>query len=66
MATKTQTKQAAQDLLMHHVANALGYWKEDLTSRGQRVENEDEFRAELQRQADRIAKMFGFEEAWAA
>jgi hypothetical protein len=61
-----QTKREAQDLLMAHVARALGYWPEFLASRGETVENEDEFRIALKVQADRIAKLFGYDEAWAA
>jgi hypothetical protein len=61
---KTDTKRQAQDLLMQHVANALGYWDEHMERRGQAVDDPAAFQAELRRQADRIAKLFGYEEAW--
>ena len=63
---KTTPKQLAQDLLMDYVANALGYGFERLEENGLTLtEKQKEIVGDqLQKQADRIAKMFGFEKAW--
>ncbi len=66
--TKTGKKQRAQEMLMHGLANVLGYWTEENTF-DVAVMTEDEiaeFGALLQQQADRVAKMFGYTNAWSA
>lgn len=69
----------AREMLMHGIANVLGYWRErdanpfgqiKITSGGVRGprsltdEEAEEFGLMLQREADRIAKLFGYDEAW--
>ncbi|WP_158678774.1 hypothetical protein [Streptomyces sp. Tu6071] len=66
--TRTRMKEAAQDALMHGIGAALsadkdsGFYPEDFeqwTSREQEA-----YREVLKKQADRVAKLFGFDEAW--
>lgn len=66
--TPTSQKRRAQDILLHGIAVALGYWTEQnyfdvavLTEKQQ-----DEFSRILQQQADRVARLFGYENAWSA
>ncbi len=66
--SKRAARQEAQDILMHGVSVALGYWTEqhaDLAEQMTEAE-QDEFRALLQQEADRLAKVFGFQKAWTA
>ena len=60
--TKTEMKMAAQDLIMEGLSKTLGYFAEGLPADDPR--QSPEFRAVIQREADRIARMFGFEDAW--
>lgn len=62
--SKTAMKEMAQDALMHGIANVLGYW--DPTDEGKQLTDEqrDELRQVMQQQADRIAKLFGYDNAW--
>ena len=62
---KVTPKRFAQDILMDKISLALGYWLEDgtftdgLTTREKNLVSE-----QLKKQADRVAKMFGYKEAW--
>lgn len=67
MATKREAKEKAQEMLMHGIATVLGYWQEDHGN----VEDvqelglaNEEFGRLLRQQADRVAKLFGYDEAW--
>lgn len=65
--TRTEKKQFVQTELMHGMANALGYWTERLTESERDALGEDglaELQALMQEQANRVAKMFGYEKAW--
>jgi hypothetical protein len=65
--TRAEKKQLVQSELMHGMANALGYWQERLTGEERDKLGEDglaELQALMQEQADRVAKMFGYEKAW--
>lgn len=61
--TRTEMKTMAQDGIMHGIGNALGYdrptewadWSED---------QQTEYRQIMQREADRAARLFGYESAW--
>ncbi|WP_242908681.1 hypothetical protein [Actinomadura terrae] len=69
LRTRTGKKRAAQDLLMHGIGVVLGYWteNEDMTVAalgGEDSQDVDEFAEILKREADRIAHLFGFDEAW--
>lgn len=64
---KKQAKEAAQEMLMHGIGNVLGYWSEDFGNKAKLAElglSPEEFGAILQQQADRVAKVLGFESAW--
>lgn len=66
-ASKREAKCLAQDLLMHGIGNVLGYWMEDVLDTRHVAElgyTNEEFGAILLAQADRVAKLFGFDEAW--
>jgi hypothetical protein len=63
---KTTPKQVAQDMLMDAVGTTRGYWAEKheeqhgaMTPRERQLVDE-----QLQKQGDRIARMFGFDESW--
>ncbi|MEW1547550.1 hypothetical protein [Streptomyces tsukubensis] len=60
-------KAAAQESLMHGIANAIGYFTEMYVPQGWSdwtEEQRDEYRTIMQREADRVARLFGFEKAW--
>lgn len=57
-------KEAAQGALMHGIGNVLGYWHEHPPFDGMTAEEKAEFGRILMQQADRVAKLLGFEEAW--
>lgn len=64
-ATKTQVKQRAQEELMHGIGNVLGYVLEQQPRLPEELGiSEEEFMDILKAQADRVARMFGYEEAW--
>lgn len=65
--TRTEKKQFVQDKLMDGLSLTLGYWQERLTDDEREVLGEDglaELQALMQEQANRVARMFGFEKAW--
>lgn len=65
--SKRAAKEAAQEMLMHGIGNVLGYWAEDQGNRAMMRElglSEEEFNATLQQQADRVARLLGFDSAW--
>lgn len=68
-----EKKEIAQDIIMHQISTALGYWQEaglissdDFTvDIDEMSEKEKEhFQSFLQREADRLAKVFGYSRAW--
>lgn len=66
---RTEMKRIAQGALMDGIGNTLGYiWEQDhLLPEGWEdwpEERQNEFRAILRREADRAARVFGFERAW--
>lgn len=63
--SRTQLKEQAQEVLMHGIGNQLGYYDPDDDNREIPQEQREEFRAVMQREADRVAKLFGYEKAWA-
>lgn len=62
--TRTQLKEHAQNALMQGIANQLGYYNPDDYGNDVPADQKDELRQVMQREADRIARMFGFEKAW--
>jgi hypothetical protein len=63
--TRTQLKLHAQEVLMHGIADQLGYYNPDDDARPIPAEQREEFRGVMRREADRLAKVFGYEKAWA-
>lgn len=62
--TRTELKHKAQEVLMHGIANRLGYY-DPLDYGVEMTEAElNEFREIMQREADRVARLFGYESAW--
>jgi hypothetical protein len=65
---KMAARQKAQEMLMHGIGNVLGYWGENNSGELDAVEalgyTEEEFNGVIAAQADRVAKMFGYEKAW--
>lgn len=62
--TRTQLKGHAQEVLMHGIGNQLGYYDPDDDARPIPADQREEFRAVMQREADRVAHLLGFEKAW--
>lgn len=65
MATKREAKEKAQEMLMHGLGNVLGYWSENNIDAAKDLGlTDEEFHKILQEQADRVAKLFGYDYAW--
>ncbi|MFD5198859.1 hypothetical protein ACFWM7_01555 [Streptomyces sp. NPDC058375] len=65
--TRTQMKEDAQNTLMHGIGNMLGYFEEVYAPIGWAdwtAAQQDEYRLVMRREADRVAKLFGFDKAW--
>ncbi|MGW4446433.1 hypothetical protein [Streptomyces sp. NPDC004682] len=62
--SRTQLKEIAQEALMQGVGNQLGYWNPDDYATPIPEDQRDELRAVMQREADRVARLFGYEKAW--
>lgn len=60
--TVTQKKQLAQDLILHQVS-IIGYGDE-YEKFVNEIGNNEEADKILKQQMDRVAKMFGYKEAW--
>ncbi|PBC84612.1 MULTISPECIES: hypothetical protein [unclassified Streptomyces] len=61
--TRTEMKERAQEMLLHGVANVLGYWHETQGDEIPQAQHDD-FQQIMRREADRAARLFGYEEAW--
>ena len=67
LKTRNDKKQYAQDLIMDGIGNVLGYWMEQLSEEERDALGMDginEMCELVHQQADRVAKMFGFDKAW--
>lgn len=62
--TKTQLRRLAQDVLLTGVMNSLSYWQPRDDGLEMSPEKLEEFQEILKQQADRLARLFGYEEAW--
>ncbi len=52
-------------MLMHGIGNVLGYWSEQNPDAATHLGlTDEEFHEILRGQADRVAKLLGYEEAW--
>ncbi|MEU7096071.1 hypothetical protein [Kitasatospora aureofaciens] len=61
--TRTDLKKTAQNALMHGIGNVLGYDKpHDFDEWSEK--DQEAYREILQREADRVAKLFGYDKAW--
>jgi hypothetical protein len=62
---KREAKEKAQEMLMHGIGNVLGYWSEQNPDAATHLGlTDEEFHEILRGQADRVAKLLGYEEAW--
>lgn len=65
MAMKREAKEKAQEMLMHGIGDVLGYWFERTPDSAKNLGlTEEEFSGILFQQADRIARLFGYDRAW--
>lgn len=62
--TRTQLKDHAREALMMGIGNVLGYYDPDDDAREIPQDQRDEFHQVMKREADRVARLFGYEEAW--
>lgn len=64
--TRTEIKQDAQEIIMDGIAKVLGY--HDPNENGMSYSDAElaQLREIMQREADRVARMFGYENAWTA
>ena len=64
--TRTEIKQDAQEIIMDGIAKILGY--HDPHENGMDYSDEElaQLREIMQREANRVARLFGYEEAWTA
>lgn len=67
LKTRKDRKEYVQDQIMVGIGNVLGYWMEELSEEERDelgAEGLEELRTMMQQQADRVAKMFGYNKAW--
>ncbi|MGK5530842.1 hypothetical protein [Streptomyces sp. URMC 129] len=62
--TRAELKEQAREVLLHGIANQLGYYNPDDDAREIPEGQRDEFQAVMKREADRVARLFGYEKAW--
>lgn len=62
--SKTQIKREAQDALMGGIANILGYYDPHQYGGNHTPQEIAMLQAEMKKQADRVAKLLGYDEAW--
>lgn len=67
LKTAQDRKEWAQDMLLDGMSKVLGYWQETLTDEERELLSTDDINTLhhlLQTQADRAAKLFGYDGAW--
>lgn len=62
--TRTEMKRMAQEALMQGIANQIGYYDPNDYAEEMTQAEKDELREVMQREADRVARLFGFDKAW--
>jgi predicted TIM-barrel fold metal-dependent hydrolase len=63
---KRDQKEKAQEMLMYGIGVVLGYWTEQSPDAAKDMGiTDEELDAILWREADRVARLFGYEKAWA-
>ncbi len=60
---KITAKIKAQDILMEGIAIKISSWEDEYGSEFTEKELK-ELRSQIKKQADRVAKLFGFDKAW--
>jgi hypothetical protein len=65
---KMTPKHVAQDMIMDGLAMTRGYWGEKHDEQYEKMteREREQVTEQLQKQGDRIARMFGFDESWSA
>lgn len=65
---RTTPKKFAQDVIMDQVSVARGYWEEKQAHDVERMTNRERrvVADQLKKQADRIARMFGYDQSWSS
>lgn len=61
---RTELKQFAQEALMQGMATQMGAWNPEECDKMVPPDQLDELFGIMKREADRVAKLFGYEEAW--
>ena len=61
---RTELKHLAQEALMQGIATQLGAWDPTVCDKMVPPTQLDELQEIMKREADRVAKLFGYEEAW--
>jgi hypothetical protein len=67
LKTRTDKKEWAQDMLLDGISKVLGYWQENMSDAEREllsVADVNEIHDLMQAQADRVAKLFGYDGAW--
>lgn len=62
--TRTELKLQAQEVIMQGIANQLGYYDPNDYGDEWTEADRDELRVVMQREADRVARLFGYDNAW--
>ncbi len=62
--SRTELKHLAQETLMHGIGNQLGYWNPAEHNKSVPKEQLEELGEVMQREADRVARLFGYEKSW--
>lgn len=66
--TRTGLKREAREIIMHGMASAVGYWTEQHAALADQMTQAEQeaFGQILLEQADRVARLLGYEAAWTA
>lgn len=64
--SRPEIKAMVQDVIMDHVAKALSYYNPDDYGKALSAEDTEHFHLVMKREADRVARLMGYEEAWRA
>ena len=64
--SRPEIKAMVQEVLMDHIAKTISYYQPDDYGRPMNVEDTEHFHLVMKREADRVAKLLGYDEAWRA
>ncbi|MFE5092100.1 hypothetical protein ACFRCI_17345 [Streptomyces sp. NPDC056638] len=62
--SRTELKEKAQEVLMHGIAKQLGYFDPNDYAEAIPASQHEELHEVMRREADRVARLFGYEKAW--